>query len=455
MNAASISAVPSDHGIQLQLQPPAPPAAATAAASRFSDLLATHTSSLAAFELLTPVGSDGLSSLGSTVPATKKTDPNSDSSGVAVSIALPAPVQSPPPPPANGGSGSDSNSASSGGAKTQAASDNASTQAAGTGSATIAGTPGSAGTAGTSNGTAQLARGTALPPNAADLGARVAVGAQGLISQPSQTLASLPHAALAATPNSLDTPTPVAPAAATHGTLAPDPSALLGKLTPSTTAAAAAAAPPAPIAALETASQTVAPQVATATAEAASLAATSNAGAGADPNPSASAQPTPVLMPVPASMAAPPIETATLPTVAASALDQVAYSLKQSLKGGLNQIEIQLKPASLGAVDIRLELSHDGRVTAVISADRSDTLMQLQRGSGELQQALQDAGLQTDSGSLSFSLRGDAQTGDQGGRQSGYTAPQVGTVLGDDLSPGPVAAAAVQASHAGILNIQV
>jgi flagellar hook-length control protein FliK len=166
----------------------------------------------------------------------------------------------------------------------------------------------------------------------------------------------------------------------------------------------------------------------------------------------------PAAIPLPSAEAAPNIESAPPPAIAASALDQVAASLKQGGKLGLSQIELQLKPAALGTVDVKLELTHDGRVAAVISADRSDTLMQLQRGSGELQQALRDAGLQTDSGSLSFNLRGDAQTSDQSGRQPSYAAPQPSLSSGssDDLLAVPVAIAGEsQPSHSGLLNIQV
>jgi len=82
--------------------------------------------------------------------------------------------------------------------------------------------------------------------------------------------------------------------------------------------------------------------------------------------------------------------------------------------------------------------------------------MQLQRGSGELQQALRDAGLQTDSGSLSFSLRGDPQTGDQAGRQPGYAQAAAPGGSAEDLLAAPSAiAGASQSAHSGLLNIEV
>ncbi len=145
--------------------------------------------------------------------------------------------------------------------------------------------------------------------------------------------------------------------------------------------------------------------------------------------------------------------------IAASALDQVALSLRQAAKSGVNSIDIQLKPPALGAVDVKLEMTHDGRLTAVISADRSDTLLMLQRGSGELQQALRDAGIQTDSGSLSFNLRGDGQTGGQGNAGAGQSGLSRTTALDSTLPSDtpltPIAAAALASTPSGRLNIQV
>ena len=145
-----------------------------------------------------------------------------------------------------------------------------------------------------------------------------------------------------------------------------------------------------------------------------------------------------------------------MPAIAGSALDQVVLNLKQAAGSGLNQIAIQLKPAALGVIDVKLELNHDGHMTAVISADRSDTLMMLKNGSGELQQALRDAGIHTDAGSLSFNLRGDAQTNDQGARQgnAGGTAAASLPALDTIAVEGPAAYAAPAVQN-GRVNIQV
>jgi len=96
--------------------------------------------------------------------------------------------------------------------------------------------------------------------------------------------------------------------------------------------------------------------------------------------------------------------------IALPASEQVAINLKQALKTGSDEIQIQLKPASLGTIDVKLNVNHDGRLSAVISADRSDTLNLLKQDSSNLQQSLRDAGFNADSGSLSFNLRGDSQS---------------------------------------------
>lgn len=447
MTAPTISAVPSDIGIL-----PTPPQPASATGPRFADLLASNASALAAFALLPPPGSDTLSAADATPPI-RKTDDTSDN--VVAPIALPAPVQSTAAGSAATGSES---AATASNTPSPAPTPGASNQPQTPSSAQTTPAPnGSTGTAGTSNGSAQSARGVALPPMASELGARVVLGAQALVSQPRQALATLPHGALQAAPTSAPTPTL---AAAAHGATAPDPAAILPKL--ATSASLAAATPNTVATALESGAQPVSAQataataVAASTAELAVLASTADATAQPGADPALGAATAPVLVPLTPASAASTLESAPPPAIAASALDQVAASLKQTAKLGLNQIEIQLKPASLGAVDVRIELSHDGRITAVISADRSDTLMQLERNSGELQQALRDAGLQTDSGSLSFSLRGDPQTSDQSSRQPSYATQQGGPGSADDLLP--VAAAAVGASqspHSGLLNIQV
>lgn len=90
-------------------------------------------------------------------------------------------------------------------------------------------------------------------------------------------------------------------------------------------------------------------------------------------------------------------------------LDEVAVHIARAAAGGTDRINIKLKPAALGTIDVKIQLTHDGRATAVISADHSGTLNMLRRDAHGLQQALTNAGLKADSGSLQFSLQNQNQ----------------------------------------------
>src|SRR3546814_9399756 len=88
-----------------------------------------------------------------------------------------------------------------------------------------------------------------------------------------------------------------------------------------------------------------------------------------------------------------------------------------------------LHPAELGRIEVKLENASDGTLRAVISAERTETLDLLQRDARGLERALQEAGVKTDSGSLSFNLRGQGQNHEQqaGNGGSGRGAPAAET----------------------------
>jgi len=424
MNTAPVSPIALDRAA-----PPTPPAPA---AQSFADLLAGASPSLAGFSWRSTPGVDGVGALDVPTPATSKKTSSADDGTNAPPIPLPVPTQQPQPTAASGNGATSTSSAGTTGSPQQQTSTQQQAGSAASGAATAAKT-------------AEAARTASVPAIGAEIGARVAVAAQNLVSQPSQALATLPHGAAppTATPPA---PTPPPPTVQAHGAATPDPSTIAPK---------PGAAPAAASGTVQTELQTQVGQVAESLQASADASDVSSAAptAGSDSDPGALA--TAALTAAPAAAAAPATETTLPPAIAASALDQVAAAIKQAARGGLDRIEIQLKPASLGAIDVKLELGHDGHVNAVISADRSDTLMMLQRGSGELQQALRDAGLQTDTGSLSFNLRGDGQGGNQGsGQSSSNGAPSASAATGD-AGPLPVIPAATGATHSGLLNIQV
>lgn len=108
---------------------------------------------------------------------------------------------------------------------------------------------------------------------------------------------------------------------------------------------------------------------------------------------------------------------------------QVAVHILKAVDQGSDRISIQLRPESLGRVDVRLDVGHDGRVSAMISAERPETLELLQRDARSLERALQDAGLGADSNSLSFNLLG------RGSREPGFGRDLAGVGLDAPLGP--------------------
>lgn len=87
--------------------------------------------------------------------------------------------------------------------------------------------------------------------------------------------------------------------------------------------------------------------------------------------------------------------------------EQISVKITKALQSGTDRISIQLKPAELGRVDVKLEMTTDGRVMTVVTAEKQDTLDLLRRDSSELQRALQEAGLK--SGDMEFNLKGQEQ----------------------------------------------
>jgi flagellar hook-length control protein FliK len=103
-----------------------------------------------------------------------------------------------------------------------------------------------------------------------------------------------------------------------------------------------------------------------------------------------------------------------------SAAEQVSVRITRALQAGNDRISIRLNPAELGRVEVKVELSHDGRMTAVVTADKPETLETLRRDASELQKALQQGGIDLGSGDLAFNLRGEqGQTADGGDGNAG------------------------------------
>lgn len=125
------------------------------------------------------------------------------------------------------------------------------------------------------------------------------------------------------------------------------------------------------------------------------------------------------------------IATPQAPTAGTSVAEQVSVHIARAAQSGITRFNIQLQPADLGRVEVRLEVAQDGKIQAVVTADRQDTLELLQRDARGLDRALQNAGLKTDSNSLSFSLR-NQEDGDGTFAQAGNSQPESLIETSDD-----------------------
>jgi flagellar hook-length control protein FliK len=113
--------------------------------------------------------------------------------------------------------------------------------------------------------------------------------------------------------------------------------------------------------------------------------------------------------------------------------EQIAVQIRDAMQNGNSRLTVALHPVELGRVEVKLDIDKDKNVTATIVVDRPGTLDLLRNDAKALERALQDAGLQTDSRSLSFNLRdsngqnGGAQNGQETGGGSGRGAGSGGS----------------------------
>lgn len=93
-----------------------------------------------------------------------------------------------------------------------------------------------------------------------------------------------------------------------------------------------------------------------------------------------------------------------------AAMEQVVLRLQRAVAEGTDRLRLQLRPASLGKLDIQIDISStDSRTQIVVSVEKPETYVLLQRDARALEEALRQAGLQLDEGSLSFNLQREGE----------------------------------------------
>lgn len=84
----------------------------------------------------------------------------------------------------------------------------------------------------------------------------------------------------------------------------------------------------------------------------------------------------------------------------------LAAHILKKLDARSTRFDVELDPAGLGKVDVRVEINAQGRVAAALAFDNPQAAAELKARSGELQRALEQAGFDL-SGGLSFDVAGE------------------------------------------------
>jgi len=97
------------------------------------------------------------------------------------------------------------------------------------------------------------------------------------------------------------------------------------------------------------------------------------------------------------------------PTPDQTTFAALGVAIAAKSKDGEKQFDINMHPADLGKIDVRISVNSDGQAQAHLTAEHPQTLQLLKQDQATLAQNLRDAGLDVSNSGLSFSLKGEQQ----------------------------------------------
>lgn len=97
-------------------------------------------------------------------------------------------------------------------------------------------------------------------------------------------------------------------------------------------------------------------------------------------------------------------------------MNALAVEIVRQAAQGRTQFDIRLDPPELGALTVRLQVDGAGKARAHLIVERVETLEMLTTDARGLERALQQAGLKTEPGAVSFQLAGEQS----GGHEQGF-----------------------------------
>lgn len=122
-------------------------------------------------------------------------------------------------------------------------------------------------------------------------------------------------------------------------------------------------------------------------------------------------------------------------------IPQVAFEVFRQFQAGNTRFQIRLDPPELGRIDVKLDLDKHGTINARMVVERPETLDLMQRDQRALQQALNQAGLDTGKTNLEFSLRQSPFSHEQfagQGQQGGSFGSAANATTAEEATESPV-----------------
>lgn len=140
----------------------------------------------------------------------------------------------------------------------------------------------------------------------------------------------------------------------------------------------------------------------------------------------------------------------------AATISTLAEQMTRRLDGGSTRFDLELNPAGLGRVDVRLDIDSMGGIRAAFTFDTPQAASEMSRRADELQKSLESSGFNL-TGGLSFDVAGDRSQGRHAAWTDGRDArPSSPLIDESDLAreTGSVAAEALRgrgvSSHSGV-----
>jgi flagellar hook-length control protein FliK len=135
-----------------------------------------------------------------------------------------------------------------------------------------------------------------------------------------------------------------------------------------------------------------------------------------------------------------------------STVTNLAAQIVQQSGGKASRFDITLNPAGLGQVNVQVQITAKGELTAALTFQKPEAAGELQARAADLSQALKDAGFDIAPGGLSLAFAGDMGMGSSGGGASENSAQdQQGW---RNLSAGAFGAASRNAQVADLAALQ-